>query len=146
MLIGYDESLFDIYTFIITFIVMGIILVLIGLAIIKYSRKISTKIIRDEEMNENDKTLLKSYDALLISIILLSLYFLVTGFSYFATSLIQLIFMFLDDFSTFKEVYKTEFWEIIQYVIILLIFFNSRKFADWLYRTFFRPITGHNNG
>ncbi len=118
---------------IIGIVVMIVLMVVTGLFIIKKSEYFSKKIIKDEKDVEQ-KVSLSRVEILTISIIILSLYLLITGFPLFLGSLFSLLTSFFNDFKLFKETLPGQTWNIVEYILTLLIFLYAKSVSVWIER------------
>ena len=109
-------------------VVSYLILILIGYLILNKSKTISEKIIRDED-DHNLGISLNKNDIVHISIIILSLYFIVWLFPSFMSSIYIIIYEFIDDYQHFKEILPNQLWSIIIYITIIIVLFNSKQFS-----------------
>ena len=121
------------YLWILIIIFLLTILILIGYFIITKSEVISKKIIKDENDRNLEISLDKS-EMIHISIIILSLYFLVKLFPSFINAFYIIILNFFIDYTRFRDLFPQQIWTLILYITILLILLNSRKFSIWLER------------
>ena len=126
---GYGGTGYWIFTYIGVIIIMA----LIGFFLIRKSGFLSKRLIKKEN---DDITFLKisRTDIITISVIILSLYFLITGFPRFIGSLATLLTSFFTDFSDFKEILPGQTWFLLQYISVVIIFINSEKFSEWIVR------------
>lgn len=108
-----------------------IILALIGFLIIRKSGYLSKKIITDED-DGTEKTLLARSDVITLAIIIMSLYFIISGFPSFISSFLTLAFSFFDDFKMFKEMLPDQSVRIIWYFLLILIFMKANYISNWI--------------
>ena len=102
-----------------------ILMIVAGFLIIRKSEYLSKKIIK-EEAEGKVSTTLNSSEILTISILILSMYFVITGFPSFMGSLFSLGGMFFDDFKLFKEMLPQKIWWLVQYLVVVSIFLKSK--------------------
>lgn len=148
IMFGYQDNNKFIASWIFTLIGIVIIMTLIGYLVIRNSKFLSKKIITDKDENENNKsTILNRNEVITISVIILSMFFLITGFLSFISSLFTLLSSFFSDFKSFKEILPGQLWVIIQYVLIILIFMKSNYISNWIERKVMNinEITGHSS-
>jgi hypothetical protein len=121
------------YLWVLIIIFLLTILILIGYFIITKSEIISKKIIKDEN-DSNLKISLDKSEVIHVSIVILSLYFLVKLFPSFINAFYIIILNFFVDYTRFRDLFPQQIWTLILYITILLILLNSRKFSIWLER------------
>lgn len=110
-----------------------VIMTLIGFLLIRKSGYFSKKLIKIE--NDDDKILKISRNEIVsISIIIMCLHFMITGFTGFAGAITTLITSFFTDFSEFKEILPGQTWYLLQYILVIILFINSEKFSNWIVR------------
>ena len=111
-----------------------ILMIVAGFLIIRKSEYLSKKIIKEEAEGKVSTTLNRS-EILTISILILSMYFVITGFPSFMSSLFSLGGMFFDNFKLFKEMLPKQIWRLIQYLIVVLIFLKSKYISHRIEKT-----------
>ncbi len=111
-----------------------ILMIVAGFLIIIKSEYLSKKIIKEEAEGKVSTTLNKS-EILTISILILSMYFVITGFPSFMGSLFLLGSMFFDNFRQFKETLPKHVWVLIQYLIVVFIFLKSKYISHRIEKT-----------
>ena len=102
-----------------------ILMIVAGFLIIRKSEYLSKKIIKEEAEGKVSTTLNRS-EILTMSILILSMYFVIMGFPSFMASLFSLGGMFFDNFKLFKEMFPKQVWGLIQYLIVVFIFLKSK--------------------
>jgi len=133
LMFGHQDSFQSNWGFIAGLVTAIIIMLVIGFFVVKKSEYFSKKIIR-ENGDEEESVLLSRVDILTISVIILSLYFLITGFPSFISSVFSLVTSFIDDFKLFKETLSGNTWRILQYILTLIIFLYAKAIAVWIER------------
>ena len=131
MIIGYQDNYGSMTSWIFAFIGVILFMTLIGYLIIRKSEYFSKRIIREENEGK-ESTILTRSETLTIAIIILSLYFIITGFPTFIGSSFTLLTSFFSDFKSFKEILPGQLWPIIQYFLIILIFMKSNYISYWI--------------
>lgn len=86
--------------------------------------------------NENKKTEINisKSGVLQMSLIIISLYYLVASFPSFISNIYVLSKIFVTDFTRFN-VQAIDYWPfIIWYILIIIVFFNNKAIANYLYK------------
>lgn len=141
ILFGYQDNNEAIMSWIFTMIGIFILMILAGYLIIRNSENLSKRIVQDESGDEKrEVTILSRIDILTITIIIFSMYFIITGFVSFISSFITLFSAFFSDFLTFKEIVVTQLAMVVQYLLIIVIFFKAKDIASWIDRKILRAV------
>ena len=110
------------------------LVIVVALLIISKSEYLSKRLVKNE--NEGDvSTILSKSDILTMSILILSMYFVITGFPNVIGSLFLLASLFFDNFELFKETLPKHIWSIVQYLFVVLIFLKSKSISGWIERS-----------
>ncbi len=133
MNIGHPDGLYSMYPWLLSFVSIMTILILIGYLIIKKSSTISKKIIKDESDLKVEISLNRS-EIIHISIVIISLLYIVKLFPSFISAVYMIILNFFDDYTFLKDIFPQQIWSIILYITIFVILINSNKFSIWLER------------
>ncbi len=107
------------------------ILILLGYLIIARSEILANKIFKEENDQKIDIALSKS-EIIHVSVIILCLYFLISLFPTFFSSMYIVLFEFVDNFKQFKELLFQRIGTLIIYFTIIVILTNSKRFSIWL--------------
>jgi len=133
IMLNYQNNNEAIYSWIFAFIGVILLMTVVGYMIIVKSEYLSGKIIKDKDESESVKsTVLTRNEAITIAVIVLSMYFIITGFPAFISSSFTLLTSFFSDFLSFKEIFPGQIWGIVQYFLIILIFMKSNYISDWI--------------
>jgi len=131
MFIQFSGDFSDELTWIIITFVLVILIAFAGIFIIYKSKNISRKIVKDNP-DDQLKVALNKSDIIHLSVIAISLYFLVQLFPSFVGALYSFIINFINDFTMFLESYPQYIASILLYVIIFIVLVNSKQFSGWL--------------
>lgn len=133
MIVSSDGGYGQVGYWIFTYVGVIIVMTLIGYFLIKKSKFFSKRLIKTEN---DDNIILKisRTDIITISVLILSLYLLITGFPSFTGSIAILLTSFFTDFKNFNEILQGQTLYLLQYVLIAIIFINSERFSEWIER------------
>lgn len=127
----YQDSYRNVTEWIFGFIGIFLVIAAFGYYIIWKSEYFSNKIIKEENEISNTTVLTRS-DTLTIAIIILSLYFLITGFMSVISNTILFTTTFFTDFKYFKESYSGPLLTILRYILVIIIFMKSKYISKWI--------------
>jgi hypothetical protein len=118
--------------FIFTFIIAMIFVIIIGTWVIRNSNYLSKKIIK-EELDQLESINISNSELLTNLIIILSLFFLITGFPSVIGSLIFLTTSFFINYTGLNEVIIGYILKIVQYLFLILLFIKAKYISNWIY-------------
>ncbi|MCF8371297.1 MAG: hypothetical protein K9H64_06730 [Bacteroidales bacterium] len=133
IIIGYSDQDHGSNIPIIAFTGGLLLMILIGVALVRKSLWLSKIIIKVQDEDELSVPIrMTRLDLLSIVILIISIYFLIIGFPTFFSSAANLVVLFFADYSYFKEIYQTHVWQILQYILIILMFFRAKSISIWI--------------
>ena len=118
-------------------IVFGFLLVLFAYLMIRKSAYLAKRIIKEENESAEMKCLSR-LELLNLSIIIMSLFFLIGRFPSFILSVYNLLSDFIIDFCPYQNMYINNFTQVLQYIMLLLIFLNAKHISIWIERKLFK--------
>ena len=131
LFIQFSDNIYPDLKWIIIILLLCIGIFIIGYLMISRSDYFSRKIFKDDASSTVEVAIKRS-DIIQLSVIILSLYFIVQLFPSFMSSLYTITWSFFNDFIYFKDSYPEFIWTIALYIFIVEVLIYSKKFSIWL--------------